>query len=160
MLHFGELFIAISSAKHLLYLLGLGDKFCKSSKLKASGFDRNQRSSKLETWTSNHLTTEDQQVKLATAVEGDPKAPFSIATTQKCSGGCYSIPWMAHFTLDPYLIMLSIKQGGIKYHFLNLRYYSIWELTPVSRTIGEHSTHLSIYRRNDTSLQSISKSKE
>ena len=24
---------------------------------------------------------------------------------------------MLHFTLDPYLIMLSVKQGGIKYHF-------------------------------------------
>ena len=30
--------------------------------------------------------------KLATVVEGDPKAPFSIATTPKCRGGCYSFP--------------------------------------------------------------------
>ena len=33
--------------------------------------------------------------KLATFVEGDSKAPFSIATTPKCSGERYSIPWMA-----------------------------------------------------------------
>ena len=33
--------------------------------------------------------------KLATSVKGDPKAPFSIATTPGCRGGCYSIPWIA-----------------------------------------------------------------
>ena len=27
-------------------------------------------------------------------------------------------PGLLHFTLDPYLIILSVKQGGIKYHFL------------------------------------------
>ena len=32
---------------------------------------------------------------LATLVEGDPKIPFSIATTQRCRGGRYSIPWIA-----------------------------------------------------------------
>ena len=30
--------------------------------------------------------------KLATIVEGDPKAPFSIATTPRCRGGLYSFP--------------------------------------------------------------------
>ena len=34
------------------------------------------------------------KVKLVTVVEGDPKAPFSIATTQRCRGRRYS------FTLD------------------------------------------------------------
>ena len=34
------------------------------------------------------------KVKLATFVEGDQKAPFSIATTPKCRGERYSIPWM------------------------------------------------------------------
>ena len=33
--------------------------------------------------------------KLATLVEGDPKAPFSIATTPRCSGGRNSILWLA-----------------------------------------------------------------
>ena len=41
-------------------------------------------------------------------VEWDPKAPFSIATTSSR---------LLHFTLDTYLLMLSVKQGGIKYHF-------------------------------------------
>ena len=52
------------------------------------------------------------KVKLATVVEGNLKAPFSIATT--------TLLGLLHFTLDPYLIMLSVKQGSIKYHFLNL----------------------------------------
>ena len=34
------------------------------------------------------------KVKLATIVEGDLKAPFSIATTPMCRGGCYSIPYI------------------------------------------------------------------
>ena len=33
-----------------------------------------------------------------------------------------------------YLIMLSVKQGGIKYHFLSLWYD--WDWTPVSQAIG------------------------
>ena len=48
---------------------------------------------------------------------------------------------LLHFTLDPHLIVLSAKQGGIKYHFLSLRYDSTWDWTPASRTIGKHSTH-------------------
>ena len=35
------------------------------------------------------------KVKLATIVEGDPKAPFSIATTPRCRGGRYSFHWIA-----------------------------------------------------------------
>ena len=37
--------------------------------------------------------------------------------------------------------MLSIKQGGIKYHFLSLCYDSIWGWTQVSRDIGEQFNH-------------------
>ena len=33
--------------------------------------------------------------KLATVIESDPKAPFSIATTPWCRGGCYSITEIA-----------------------------------------------------------------
>ena len=71
--------------------------------------------------------------KLVTVVEGNPKAPFSIATTP--------FPGLLHFTLDTYLILLSVKQGGIKYYFLSLWYDATWDKTQVSRTIGEHSTH-------------------
>ena len=71
------------------------------------------------------------------------KAPFSIATAPRCRGR-YSFPGLIYFTLDPYLIMLSVKQGGIKYHFLNLWYDSTWDWTQVSRVNGEHS-HIYIY---------------
>ena len=36
-----------------------------------------------------------KKVKLTTVVEGDQKAPFSIATTPRYSGGRYSFPWSA-----------------------------------------------------------------
>ena len=58
--------------------------------------------------------------KLATIVEGDPKAPFSIDITPSCKEERYSFPWIAPLYFDPYLIMLSAKQGGIKYYFLSL----------------------------------------
>ena len=35
--------------------------------------------------------------------------------------------------------MLSVKQGGIKYHFLSLWYDSTWDWTQVSQDIDEHS---------------------
>ena len=37
--------------------------------------------------------------------------------------------------------MLRVKQGGIKYHFLNLWYDSTWDWTQVAQTIGKHSNH-------------------
>ena len=67
------------------------------------------------------------KVKLATIVDSDKKALFSIATTPRCRGGYYSFPWIAHFTLDTYLILLSVKQGCIKYHFYSLWYDSTWD---------------------------------
>ena len=77
---------------------------------------------------------------MATVVESDPKAPFSIATTPRCRGGRYSFSWIA--PLYPYLILLSVKQGGIKYHFWSLWYDVTWNWTQVSQAIGEQSTHL------------------
>ena len=45
--------------------------------------------------------------------------------------------------------MLSVRQEGIKYHFLSLWYDSTWDWTQVSRTIGEHSNHYANVRLND-----------
>ena len=73
--------------------------------------------------TYSKVQIEDIKVKLATEIEGDQKVPFSIATTPPFS-------WLLHFTLDPYLIMLSGKQGGIKYHFLSFWYDSTGDRTP------------------------------
>ena len=54
---------------------------------------------------------------LATVVKGNPKALFSIATRPRCREGYYGFPGLLHFILVTYLILLSVKQGGIKYHF-------------------------------------------
>ena len=37
--------------------------------------------------------------------------------------------------------MLSVKQGGIKYHFLSLWYDSTWDWIQVSWAISEHPNH-------------------
>ena len=55
------------------------------------------------------------KVMLATLVDGDQKALFSIATTLKCRGGHYSFLWIA--LLYPWYVPYIVKQGGIKYHF-------------------------------------------
>ena len=70
----------------------------------------------------------DIKVKLATVVKGDPKAPFSIATTTTPKEGATPFLGLLHFTLDPYLTMLSVKQGGIKYLLFYLFYFflSLW----------------------------------
>ena len=81
------------------------------------------------------------KVKLAILVKADLKALFSIATTPGVGEDATQFPGLFHFTLDMCLIMLSVKKGGIKYHFLSLWYDSTWDWTPVSQTIGEHSTH-------------------
>ena len=54
---------------------------------------------------------------MATVVDGDPKAPFSLATSLRCTERRNSFPWIPPFTLVPYLIMLSVKQFRIKNHF-------------------------------------------
>ena len=107
------------------------------------------------------------KIKLVILVEGDPKAPFSIATTLRCRGGRYSFRWIAPLyslssssssyragstdipdPLSPllpmvhtYLIMLRVKQSGIKFHFLCVWYDSTWDWNLVSKTTGEHSNH-------------------
>ena len=76
-----------------------------------------------------------------TVAEGDPLASFSIATTPTCWGGCYTFFWIAPLILDPYLIILAVKQRGINHPLFSLWYGSTWYWTPVSLTISEHSKH-------------------
>ena len=47
---------------------------------------------------------------MATVVEGNQNAPFSIATTPIYREGRYSFPWIALFILDTYLILLSVSK--------------------------------------------------
>ena len=83
--------------------------------------------------------------KLADHIKGKLKAPFSIATTQRCKKEHYYFPWIAQLTLDPYLIMLSGKQRGIKYHFMSLWYDSTLGLNP---SLPDHSWTLTILTMN------------
>ena len=48
--------------------------------------------------------------------KGRPRLHWSLG-----EGGTL-FPGLLHFNLDLYLIMLSVKQGGIKYHFLSIWY--------------------------------------
>ena len=77
-----------------------------------------------------------KQYVLVIKVEG---SLFDSFLHQGVGEGATPFPGLLHFTLDPYLIMLSVKQGSIKYHFLSLWYDSTWDWTQVSRAIGEHS---------------------
>ena len=81
----------------------------------------------MHTFTHSHIS------KLADRSRGDLKAPFSIATPPRRRGGCNSFPWIAPLTLYPHIIMLSFKQGIIKYLFLCLLYDSTWDWTLISR---------------------------
>ena len=67
---------------------------------------------------------------MATIVKANAMVPFSIATTPEVAierKGATPFPGLLHFTLDAFLIMLSVKQGGIKYHFWSLWYDSTWD---------------------------------
>ena len=64
---------------------------------------------------------------LATVVEGNPKDPFSIATTSRYREGATPFPGLLRFTLNTYLILLSVKQGGIKYHFKSVWDDATWD---------------------------------
>ena len=64
--------------------------------------------------------------------------------------GATPFPGLPHFTLDLYLMILSVKQGGIKYHFLSLWYDLTWDRTQVSLAIGKHSNYYANVRYRQT----------
>ena len=55
--------------------------------------------------------------KVGDCSRGWPEGSFFDSYYTKVLGGATLFPRLLNFTLDPYLIMLSVKQGGIKYHF-------------------------------------------
>ena len=96
-------------------------------------------------WTANankSNISENQRdnFKVGDHSRGWPEGSRFDSLLHQCVGeGANPFPGLLHFTLDQYLIMLSVKQGGIKYHFLSLWYDSTWDRNQVSRAIGEHS---------------------
>ena len=72
---------------------------------------------------------------------------FSSYYAEVCvcvGGGATPFSGLLHFTLDTYLIMLSVKQGDIKYHFLSLWYDSTWDWNPMSRNASPDSRNILI----------------
>ena len=55
----------------------------------------------------------------ATVVKGDP---FQKLQHRGVGEGTNPFPGLLLFTLDTYLILLSVKQGGIKYYFKSIWY--------------------------------------
>ena len=83
-------------------------------------------------------TTRDYKVKVKLATRS---LPFQSLLHRGVGEGATPFPGLLHFTLDTYLILLSVKQGGIKYHFKSLWYDATWDWIQVFQTIGKHSTH-------------------
>ena len=79
---------------------------------------------KIAVWSITcHLTNYPSKVKVIDRSQGRPECSlFNTYYTE----GATPFHGLFHITLDTYLIMLSVKQGGIKYHFLSLWYDSIW----------------------------------
>ena len=68
------------------------------------------------------------KVNLATLVEGDPRAPFSKATTTMCRGGLYSLLLIA--TLYPWPLTYNVKRRLHQVPFLSLWHDYVVGLTP------------------------------
>ena len=68
-------------------------------------------------WTHDELQTYCCKIKLATIAEDNQKAPFSIATTPRCSGGRYSFSWIAPLYpwYVPYIILCYARRYQVPF---------------------------------------------
>ena len=83
--------------------------------------------------------------KLADRCRRRPEGSLFISYLHLGVGeGATPFPGLLHFTLNPYLLMLSVKQGGIKYHFW---VFGMTRPGIEHRTIGEHPVY--IYNRKN-----------
>ena len=97
-----------------------GERRCIRS-LPEGSADRLKKNSKKEavTWEAWWTHLDGLKIiyifasKLVTIVEGDQKAPFSIATTLKCRGGHYSFPRIHIYPTPP------LRQDMTQGHFLS-----------------------------------------
>ena len=55
----------------------------------------------------------DHSYKLVTVVEGDQKAPLSIATTSRCTEGRYSFPWITPLYLLIHTLYCWVLSKGV-----------------------------------------------
>ena len=80
--------------------------------------------------------------KLADSSRGLPKGPLFKSYYTKVLERALLLSLYCSTSLDPYLIMLSVKQGGIKYHFLESL---VWLDTVSVYLTHTHALSLSIY---------------
>ena len=73
-----------------------------------------------------------------TVVEGDQKAPFSLLLHQGIGEGATPFPGLLHFTLNTYLILLSVKQGGIEYQVFYMTELFVFYRKKLHRYNGGH----------------------
>ena len=106
----------------------------------------------------NSILTCHSNSMLANHSRGQPNGSLSIATTPRCKGRHHSFTWIASLTFDPYLIILSVKQRGIKNHFLSLWCNSTRDWTPVPWTITNTLTIMAMSWYNFITTDSNSSS--
>ena len=82
----------------------------------------------------NNNNNNDSKVKLATLVEGDSKAPFSIATTPTVGEGSTPFPGLLHFTLDStlYCWVLSMEASSTIFKVFGMMRPGIERMSPKS----------------------------
>ena len=84
---------------------------------------------------------------MATIVEGDPKVPFSIATTPRCRGGRYSFPWIS--PLYPWSLPYNAECKARRYQVPFFKIFGMTRPGIELRAIGEHSNHFANVRYID-----------
>ena len=97
--------------------------------------------------STGDVPTNLSKSKVGDRSRGWPEGSFSIATIYTVEEGATPFSGLLHFTLDSNLIMLSVKQGSIKYHFLSLWYDSTWDWTQVSGPLANTLTIMSVVDR-------------
>ena len=93
---------------------------------KKSGNLLNAPHTHTHTHTHTYIYIYIYKLKLVFIDEGDPKAPFSLATTLSCREGCYSFPWIA--PLYPWSIPYNAECKARRHQvpFLSLWYDTTW----------------------------------
>ena len=72
---------------------------------------------------------------MATVVEGDQKAPFSIATTPRCRGGCYSFPGIT--PIYPWYVPYIVEGWAMRYQVPLLKSL-VWRDLRLNPSLPDH----------------------
>ena len=87
---------------------------------------------------NKQIINKKNKIKVGDCSRGRPEGSLFNRYYIKVLGRALLLPPDYFTILDTYLIMLIVKEWGIKYHFLSFWYDVTWDWTLVSRTIGEN----------------------